>query len=687
MNNDIYLRRKCKVHVREGQGGATRAQLATVQKELAALGYVCAEPLLERLGTLSIEGLTRFLRDLLDGLRKQLGAHRQHQPLYPGFPREVLAASDAELYLNALAHYLTLRRRPPTDDERPALLDGRAPRVIELGTKEEFDGLFTKLAASRTSLSVADVEDLTWFIRQYRADVFRLMPPEVPFKENRAVIGAALVQHVVDPRVDAFLDANVDTATDVLRLAVALSGCDVSLAIPSKFAKTPRSRRRLLLGLLDRASNAVEDVMRYAEPWKRLAEVLHPGDFAEKFPNAWSAIQAARIGKAPPSFNACVEAALEQRELQRAAAMLVDRPGELARRLDVLLRRDSDSGAVIEQFAGVAPRVSTPVLLQVLTHFRAPRPLPLRAFTPKGELAKVFAIKDERPTIEPGVRARVAEVCERALMERFSKRPPLGRCFVEESLSDFMAPLVQRSASKSLRTVTRGSRLPLPDTRFIRLFLWWKNGRSRTDIDLSVAFYDCDFVYSGIVSYYNLKSYGGYHSGDIVDAPQGASEFIDLDLSKLADKGVRYVVTSLNSYTAQPYCDLPECFTGWMARSDLNSGEVYEPRTVVDRIDVGAATSICLPMVIDIEQRRVVWADIGLTARVGWNNTHNNLSGVSLMLRSIIHTPRPDLGTLFRLHAQARGQLAPSKAEADTVFGVHEGLTPFDVDTIRADYL
>ena len=44
----------------------------------------------------------------------------------------------------------------------------------------------------------------------------------------------------------------------------------------------------------------------------------------------------------------------------------------------------------------------------------------------------------------------------------------------------------------------------------------------------------------------------------------------------------RYVVTSINSFTEQPYCDLPECFAGWMARADTASGEVFEPRSVFD---------------------------------------------------------------------------------------------------------
>ena len=290
----------------------------------------------------------------------------------------------------------------------------------------------------------------------------------------------------------------------------------------------------------------------------------------------------------------------------------------------------------------------------------------MRAFTPKGALAKVYGIQDRREPLAPEVLARAARICQDALVKRFASLPPLGRCFVDPALRDYIVPLAQRAASKSLRTLVRGSRLPLPDTRFIRLFLWWKNGRARTDIDLSAAFFDANFVFMQTVAYYNLKGFGGYHSGDIVDAPN-ASEFIDLDIDALVEKGIRYVVTSINSYTRQPYCDLPECFAGWMARADLASGEVYEPRTVVDRIDIASDTQICLPFVMDLQERRVIWADLGLTSTPRWNNVRNNLSGVSLMLRALVHTPRPDLETLFDLHVRARGTGGNAAAGRDRI--------------------
>lgn len=690
MNQELFLRRRTKVHVPTGTGGASRAQVVTAVKEIAAFRCVLSEQLIEQIGSLSAAELKVWLREIIRVLRRQTGAHVHHRPFYPDFPNQVLEASEAELYFNAVMHYHTLRRLPPSEDVRPAMLEGSfIHRVIEPGSVSEFESLLAPLVSSRTSLSEEEAADVIWFIRKYKDDVFRLLPETVPFRETRALVAGALILHVgEDARVEAFLEQNVETATDVLRVAIALHGGDVSLATAlTRFRKMKRSMRRRLLRLLDRAPNATEDVMRYAERWKRLAEVLHPGDYADKFPRALTAITAARRNDPSASFGSRVETMLAQRQITALTPLLQERPGEFARRLDVTLRRTTDAEAVLDAFEAVAAQVSSPVLLQLLAQVRAPRPLPLRAFTPKGAMAKVFGIMDQREPIAQEVLARAAKICEEALVTRFASLPPLGRSFIDPALREYRVPLAQRAAAKSLRTLVRGSQLPLPDTQFIRLFLWWKNGKERTDIDLSAAFFDADFVFKDTVAYYNLRGYGGYHSGDIVDAPEGASEFIDLDLDVLTKQGIRYVVTSINSFTQQPYCDLPECFAGWMARTDTASGEVFEPRSVFDRIDIASDTSICLPFVMDLQERRMIWADLGLTSSPRWNNVDNNLSGVSLMLRALVHTPRPELETLFDLHVRARGERVDSPLQAQTVFAPDKGITPFDTDLIRSQFL
>jgi len=60
---------------------------------------------------------------------------------------------------------------------------------------------------------------------------------------------------------------------------------------------------------------------------------------------------------------------------------------------------------------------------------------------------------------------------------------------------------------------------------------------------------------------------------------------------------------------------------------------------------------------------------------------------VSLMLRAMVGLKKPTLHRLFRLHIKARGTEASTPVEADSVFAVNEGLTPFDLDRIAAEYL
>lgn len=701
MNRLIYLRRRWRVVAEPGASAAPQAYLATLHKELEALGFTLSPALGERLATWDAEAFVAFHHGLLKDLRQLKGAHRVWKPLYPGFPQQVVEAGAAELFLNAMRHYASFGRwRPQTSERadapwRTALKEAERRahlRTIDLGTQEDFEAVFTRLAGARSSLAPQDKEDLAWFVRQYGARVYGWMPERFVSRENLAVLGAALL-HADEPGAQAFIEAHCATATDVLRLAVAWSGGDVSLAEPSKFAPMKRPMRRWLMQMLEHCDAVAEDMARRPEVFKRLGEVLHPGEFAKRYPAMAAAFDAVRQGRRPQGFNHQVERHLEAAALDELCALLPTRPGEFARRLDHLLRLAGPGGApaVVEAFARVADRASTAVLLQAMTQFRRRGEQPLRSFFPKGETARVFALRDRRASLPEGTGEQAAAVCEAALLRRFAALPPLGRCHVDAALRHCLVPFSQRSAAKALRTLVRGSRLPLPEAKAIRLFLWWKNGRSRTDIDLSAALFDANYRFVDVLSYYNLKNYGGHHSGDIVDAPRGAAEFIDLDLARLREAGVRYVVSVINSFTSQAFCDLPECFAGWMARQAAGSGEVFEPSTVVDKVDIASDTTICLPTLFDLERGELIWADIALEHYPSWgrgaNNVHGNLVGVSLMLRALATLAKPDLHTLFTLHARARGTLVDAPDEADTVFGMDRGITPFDLDRIRAEFL
>jgi hypothetical protein len=687
MNNAIYIRRRNKVLVEKGGETLPENYVAAFLKNIEPLGYTFSPNLIETLKTLPLERLTAVYQETVQALRELTGAHREFKPMYPNFPEQVLEMSEARLYINAILHYLTNRLPNFEKKERIPLLDNVNLKVIEAGAVEDFESIFTKLAAANTSVSATDKADLKWFVENYRDDVFRLLPEEIPQKENLSYIGALLIANTEE--AESFLREKIKTATDVLRLAAAMSDGDVSLAKATKFRSFKRFERRILLSLLENCGNITEDVLRWKKRWIRLGERLHPGEYAREFPRAFEAFDTIRNRKPFETFNAKIEHALTAKNTEKVIELLDARAGDFARRLDHLLRLDdAKQTEVLEKFKERAAQISTPVLLQVKTHFEnRGAAKDLRTFFPKGDVAKVQAIENNLPFLDEKICLEAAKICKTALTERFSRLAPLGKCYLDERLRDYLVPFSQRSASKALRTIVRGSRVALPDARVIRFFLWWKNGRERTDIDLSAALYDENFNYRDIVSYYNLKNYGGHHSGDIVDAPEGAAEFIDIDMTKTREMGIRYVVMSLNSFTQQPYCDLPECFAGWMARTHADSGEIFEPRTVENRIDLASDTRICIPMIVDLHENQVIWTDIALKKAPLWNNVYQNLRGVSLMAKALTTLTKTNLHELFALHIEARGEITLSPDDAGTVFSVERGITPYDLETVASEFM
>jgi len=235
-----------------------------------------------------------------------------------------------------------------------------------------------------------------------------------------------------------------------------------------------------------------------------------------------------------PTFASRFERALADGDDRAALDIAAERPGELARALDRLFRSSPTPEPILDRFPTVVRGVATPVLLQLAAHLEnRAQPLEsrprLRTFLPKGQTSKVWVRAEDRDPLPTPVAERAAAIAHDELRRRFSSLDPLGACYLDPLLSDYPVPLTHRSASRSFRTVARGSRLPLPPGPIIRLFLWWKNGRSRTDIDLSAAFFDSGFRYVDVVSYYSLTSWGAVHSGDIVES--AAADFDDDELA------------------------------------------------------------------------------------------------------------------------------------------------------------
>ncbi len=704
--NTMYLRRKNKVIVKAGHGEVSIVQLATMLKNLEDLGYTLSEELLERLSTVSLKRLEEFYNQTVTDLKAMVGAHVQHKPMYPNFPQQVMDMSDAELYFNAMIHYfgtwIGVRIMPITDiEDRAEIVEKTKLKVINLGSRDDFKSIFTNLVSSNTSLSKTDKEDVNWFIRVLgdptgqRDLITPIMPDNIPLRENVALMAGLFMDRGLD--VSELLSTNVKTATDVLRIAVQMSEGDVSLADACKFKNFKRKERRMLLSLLDNCKNITEDMIRYTERWKRLGERLHPFENKDRYENACKAFNVLFNKETYVTFGGKVEQAIADFRIDEAVALLKSRPGEYARRLDNLIRLSDDPINVVSTFGEIAKKVSTPVLLQVKAHFLQ-RPVShnnsVRTFFPKGNIAKLQAIDNTLQRINPLHCMNIVTICDNALRDKFAEYASLGKVYLDKRISGFNVPFSQRSASESLRTIPRGSSYDLADGDTVRFFIHWKDikggsdYRNTVDVDLSAVCLNEDHKFVQQISYTNLKELGCYHSGDITSAPRGASEFVDISIKKCLEKKIRYVVMSVNSYSQQPFTEIPECFAGVMMRQEPQSGEIFEPKTVDNRLDLTADNKICIPMIIDLVERKVIWTDLGLKSNLNHcNNVHGNMSSLQLMSKAMTSLNKPNLYDLFKLHAEARGEIVDNIEDADTVFSINEGTTPFDVDVIVSEYI
>lgn len=703
--NKILLRRKNKLivgNVGHVMSDDTQRYLVTMTKNIETLGYTFSNQLFNKLKTLTKEELFEIYKELVSELKKNIGADVQYNPMYPNFPESVMEENEMQLYMNAIVHYWSYGTILPCEEknERLPLFDETKVKVIDSGEWEDLYEIFDNLCRSKTSISQTDKEDLEWIMKNSNVK----FPDEIPLKENVALIGKIYVESNPLATADK-LQKYFKTATDILRLITAMSDGDISLATNTKYRSFKRKERRLLLELLDNCGNIQEDMLRYKNRWIRVGERLHPGEYKTgRYDNARLAFDKLRNNEKIQTFNSKVDHNMKDKNFEKAILLLQKRPGELARRLDYLLRTVDKKNNVINTFKDVANKVSTPVLLQIKEHFKnRQEELSTRVFFPKGCLARSYAIENKLPDIDKKYCDAIVKICENALVEIYKSKDFMGNVYLSEEYKNYIVPFSQRSASKSLRTIVRGSRIKLKESaKAMRAFIWWTNtgnGNSgRVDIDLSATIFDENWNYINHVSYTRLrdKEMNVYHSGDITNGGDvngiGVSEFLDVDIESVADVGGRYIAYQVYSYSEQTFGNLPHAMFGWMGREDVKSGEIYEPKTVEQKMDLTSQSVVCIPVIFDCVEREFIWCDMNVSLdgcyyHRGGNNVESNLMGVAATCYSVVNMKKPNLYDLIDLHIRARGLRVENKEEADIVFDINDGITPFDAEVFMGEYI
>ncbi|MFD8739187.1 MXAN_6230/SCO0854 family RING domain-containing protein, partial [Streptomyces sp. NPDC059618] len=572
-------------------------------------------------------------------------------------------------------------------------------KSLALGTDLRADTLtaLLRLLARRTPLPPQDRDDVKLLLAHAPAGLDWL-PADIPVRETKAlVLGNLLLDRRTRAAVRPLLAAHLTTATDVLRLLQVRSGGEADLVELRPVRSLPHALRRELLAVLDGfdAQALVEDVLRHPVAWKRAAEVLHPYERHERHPKAALAFAVLRgtdtsatpLGEAllrtaaahpeavrvdgsrikPDSWGAHTEQALRDKDFPRALALLARRPGELLRRLDHLLRLSALEelpDGFADTLRRVLPQAGPGPLLAALGRLRV-RHLPggRRVFFPRGRVTRSFTLDDTRAPLAEAVTDGVRALLEAEAVRRLSSAPRFELAVLDADLAGLAVPSVERASSKALVSVPRGSSQPLPEGEVLRLFLHWTQPAGiRVDLDLSVALYDEDWTYVGVCDYTNLVhgDRAAVHSGDLTSAPapDGATEFVDLDLAALSGGPVRFAVPIVFSFNDIAFEHLLDAFAGFMALSSRDGRDAsYDPRAVRQRYDLEGDSRIHVPLLVDLERRTFLWTDLHLAASEGFHSVYRHSAELGRVGRDLFQyftTGRTTLWDLSVWHAAAR---------------------------------
>lgn len=646
MLDKLIIQKTLRVPARTGPAGDGTAVARQLDAVLLDVGFSASRALLEHIGTLAPAPAMDLAATVVSAVRELVGGHVEHNAYFIGFPdgvpdtiefwterlraavlagggtatgaqlRDAVASGGVNLldlpgygtYQHTYAELLAAH-----DD----LITAAGDRVtlLHLGDVAELEAtrLYLALAGSATPHGEADLAILGELAATCLDGT---QPAEIPVRENRAVLNGIRLVHG-RPLV------GVDTTTDVLRLACQVSGGDTSLLTPTRFRTFRRPERRILLAALHEVVGAspekLGDVRRHAERWKRLGERLHPHEY-DQWPHAQDVFAVARGERRVRNLAGRAEAAILAGAVSPAASVLSAAPGLLLRSADRLIRLASASErtAVVDAVTGALGSASGRVLLSLREHL-GNRLVPASARIYASRSRSAWVGPDERPPLPAEL---VAELSSRLDAEISDRLPELTRpLVVDPEVLDVALPLSGKATEGGFAVLPRGSRARVSG-ELLRFFMYWRQASRRTDYDLSVLLLDAEFHSAGQVSWTNYRHDGVVHSGDVTEAPTGASEFIDVPLKVRA----RYVVPQVNVFAGESFEEVAESMFGYQTRTRDQLGAPFDARTVRARSDLRGQGRVALPMAFARDEHgwQAVWLHLYLRGNPSFNRVEEN---------------------------------------------------------------
>lgn len=637
--------------------------IATVLMNLAYYGKALSVESYKHLVQLTPDQLGNWWVRTEKELKDISGASRKIGDfvVYKNFPKEVLDKSAADYWIPQILMYWGFPDELFTQKVEPRAKMDEQPKciVLKLAKENTLSEILTSYLKSPARWKDHELADVLYLTETLPVDLAKLS-----FKENMVLLATAFIERGKDIKVN--------TATDVLRLAVGLSDGDVSLREKSKLKSFKKPQRRFLLNMLESCAHLADDVARRPELFKRLIHQLHPGDYKRQY----SRVKAVANNLYKDQLVA-PNSEVERLLLAKDAAvldLLAVRPGDFRRRLVHTVNLFGKKA--VEAFVSdeVLSKMTTAQVVATRAFLRTVNTREHRIFPPKGNWSRA-QIAEPRKAAKTHLKA-----LDKALGNVLAERvPPIG--VLDPATSKIKLP-----SNGEEGPYNRGTVFPIPEgTDFIRTASYWSvNARSYTWFDNGWNFFDQNwnpvgaccwsnpFFPSRGYSYYSRnqkadKDTGAVFSGDPTIASGKAAQMIDLYPKQLRAAGVRYAVWSILCYSGMTFNKAEDVFAAFQWGKDANKGKLFEPARCQLAIPLKGEQLTKYVVLIDLDTNEMIYLDAGLKSSVRSAEANGPLLQKSLPAFMEYINALPSVHDLFAesVNEQAETQILYSDKDAE----------------------
>ena len=537
---------------------------------------------------------------------------------YQGFPESVRRLSKVELLVDQILHYFKTYGQGNFDEPGHSLLEEEIERkvfneetpvrdfevITEAEAIEKLKGYTEDLLSGTRQLSDEQYELVREFISEYN------YTPENCASKNTAM---RLLADTRDPELAKFL-----MLSDVPKLADELNYRGKEIKNPRKL-NLKNQDRRLLTTVIDRLIGTGKIDTRNCYEKKALwSGLLHHIHYKTADPKGIEFLNAMR-GDENHSALSEFEKTLAEKGAAAAADVLVRRKGSgmLLRNLDYLLSR-CETDYEVRDVIGKIDTTNTIILLQLMFHYYSDTtPLRTFKFIKYGMMRKHEETQDEAKKRETMLSKRDRKTVRNAIRDLLEKnlKGRLGRVYIAPEMKNIALPLQEGAGQGGFGTLSKGTRIPLPEVKKIRAFTYWEKVN---DIDLSVIgltknLGQREFSWRNMFSYQDAAI---TFSGDQTSGFNGGSEYFDIDIEKFKQKypDIEYLVFCNNVYSGVVFKNVI-CRAGYMLRDIQDSGEIFEPKTVKSSFTIYCDSTFAYLFGIALKTNDFVWLNTAVDSR------------------------------------------------------------------------